>query len=112
MKTLWTSLTSGLAGCFALASSAFAAGDDYRYGHHMWSDGWGGMFMGGGMMVVFMLIVIVAVVLLVRGLAGGGTASGTGGGRSAIEILKDRYARGEIDTEEYNERKKTLTAGD
>jgi len=112
MKTLWTALTGGLAGCFALASSALAVGDDYRYGHHMWSDGWGGLFMGGGMMVVFMLIVIVAVVLLVRGLVSGGLSSTTRGGRSAIDILKDRYARGEIDTEEYNERKKILTEGD
>lgn len=79
----------------------------------MWSDGWGGMFMGGGMMVVFMLIVIVAIVLLVRGMSGGSGSGGNGsaGSRTALDILNERYARGEIDTAEYSERKKAITEG-
>jgi putative membrane protein len=37
----------------------------------------------------------------------GGT-SGSGGSASALEVLKTRYARGEIGKEEYEEKKKDL----
>ena len=78
----------------------------YYYGHPMWSGGWGGMFMGWGMMAIFMIAVIVVIVLLVKGIAGGGDA---GSKSSAHDILDERYARGEIDTAEYNERKKVIS---
>lgn len=108
MKNPGIALAVGLVSAFQAAAPALAAENDYpyRYGHHMWSDGWGGMFMGGGMMVVFLIIVVAVVVLLVRGM-GGSNGSNTGG--SALDILNERYARGEIDTEEYNERKKVIT---
>ena len=35
----------------------------------------------------------------------------TGGHGRAIDILKERYARGEIGTEEFEERKKILEGG-
>ena len=69
--------------------------------------GWGGL-MGIGMLV-FWGLVIWGVVLLVRGLAsagGGGESSRQDG--SALEILKQRYARGEIGKEEFEEKKKDL----
>ncbi len=76
----------------------------------MWSDhgGWWGMggFMGFGWIVI--LIAAVAVVwLLVRGpLAGGGEIER----RSALDILKERYARGEINREEFEQKKRDLQA--
>ena len=68
--------------------------------------GWGGLMVIG--MVVFWGLVIWGIVLLVRGLA-----SGVGGGESsrqdsALEILKRRYARGEISKEEFEDKKKDL----
>tara|TARA_B100000427_G_scaffold325156_2_gene331537 strand:+ start:512 stop:853 length:342 start_codon:yes stop_codon:yes gene_type:complete len=90
-----------------LADSADKGG--YYYGHPMWSGGWtwGHMFMGWGMMAAFLIAVIVIVVLLTRG-------SGADGGRSsdassALDILNERYARGEIDSAEYQERKKAIS---
>jgi putative membrane protein len=70
--------------------------------HSDWMWGMGG-FMGLGWIVI--LIAIVAVVwLLMRGpLAGGAQAE-----RSAVDILKERYARGEIGREEFEQKKRDL----
>jgi uncharacterized membrane protein len=38
-----------------------------------------------------------------------GWSSGIGFGESAIDILNKRYAKGEIDQKEYEEKKKELT---
>ncbi|MFW5332053.1 SHOCT domain-containing protein [Hydrogenophaga sp. ZJX-1] len=77
-------------------------------------DGYGMPFgFGGVFMVLWWVIVIVGVVMLVRWL---GQTSGrpdhghsVGGSRSAMDILKERYARGEIDEAEYLKIKRELT---
>lgn len=84
----------------------------------MWNDGWGWGGWGGGswilmavVMVLFWAVLITAVVLAVRYLAGGATQHGRGiggpqppaGGR-AEDLLAERYARGEIDEDEYRRR--------
>ncbi len=69
----------------------------------MWGDRmWGmGGFMGLGWIVI--LLAVGAVVwLLARGsLAGGGQTDR----RSALDVLKERYARGEIGREEFEQKK-------
>lgn len=74
----------------------------------MESYGWGHMLFGGLMMVSFWGIIIALVVLLVRGLtrSRGGTLSQQR--PAALDILQERYARGEIDREEYAQRKRDL----
>lgn len=72
----------------------------------MHSDDWGWGFFGHGFGLVFWIVAIVLVVGLVMGLSGRG-----GGGRgrpSARELLKERYAKGEIDQEEYERKMKDL----
>lgn len=87
------------------ASPAFADGPgEGYYGHPMWSGGWGGLFMGWGMMAIFMIAVVAVILFLIRGIGGGGDNTRP----SALDILDDRYARGEIDAAEYAERKKTI----
>ncbi len=56
-------------------------------------------------MVVFWGLVIWGIVALVRGLSTGSSAQSD----SALDILKKRYARGEINKQEYEEKKKDLT---
>jgi putative membrane protein len=73
----------------------------------MW--GWGGDWgMGWGffglMHVLWWVVLIVAAVLLFRGLRD----RGEGSRDRALDILRERYARGEIDQAEFAERKRQL----
>lgn len=72
--------------------------------------GWGWWGMGWVFMIVFWAFVIIALIFLIRWLAGqSGSRSQQGQGRdSALEILRQRYAKGEIDKEEFEQKKKDL----
>jgi putative membrane protein len=74
---------------------------------HMWGVApWGGGWIAMVFMVVFWVLVIIGIILLVKWLL----AQGSGAGRdSALEILKERYAKGEITKEEFEKKKKDLT---
>lgn len=67
--------------------------------------------LGGWGMMIFWIIVVIAIIFLVRWLAGQGrTSSGTSEKQeSALDILKKRYAKGEIDKEEFERKKRDLT---
>jgi putative membrane protein len=84
------------------------------YGHHphMWGGewGWGGMFLGPVFGLLFIAALAIAIVLVVPALGGGKAARG-GAARSALDILDERFARGEIDEKEYEERRRVLTGG-
>jgi len=93
------------------AESAAQAIDPPRYGYGPWmmdwSGGWFGMMFGPIFMILVLAGVIAAVVILVRGF--GGPAYGPNrSSHTSIDILKERYARGEIDKAEYEERRKVL----
>jgi len=75
--------------------------------------GGGGLGMGIGWLfgLLFSALVVVGLVLAVRWLwTAGRPASGSEAGDSALEIIKRRYARGEIDREEFQARKRDLLA--
>jgi putative membrane protein len=63
-------------------------------------------------MILFLAVLIAAVVILVRWL--GGSWQGTlpthhaPPGRTPLDILKERFARGEIDKDEFDERRRIL----
>lgn len=101
-----------------LSSAAWAQtpsdADRYAYGPHMM--GWGGggyaMILGPLFMILVLAVLIAAVALLVRWV--GGPWQGTPPshhappGRTAIDILKERFARGEIDKDEFEQRRRVL----
>jgi putative membrane protein len=89
---------------------------------HMWADGYGWHFwwFGPMMMMLFMVLICVAVLYFIFGrhsLSGGPPHWGPGHmmdrnqSYSALQILDERYARGEIQKEEYEERKATILSG-
>lgn len=78
--------------------------------------GYGMGGFGGILMILFWVAVIVVVVLLFRQIL---HSQGTGSSaprdqppRDPLEILRERYARGEIGTEEFEERRKVLEKRD
>ena len=76
------------------------------YGPGPW--GWGWMIGGWIMMLVFWALVIAAIVVGVRTLTGR-HGFGQPSQDSALEILRRRYAAGEITKEQFEEMKRTLS---
>jgi putative membrane protein len=79
--------------------------------------GWGGWLVMSVMMLLFWGLVIAVIIALVRYLGGtrqdGPSASSSAdrGRLSAEELLDERFARGEIDQDEYTRRRQLLRAG-
>ena len=76
---------------------------------------WYGMIFGPIMMIVVLTSIVVAVVLISRWL---GFRPGSGNGvyssprerkETAIEILEARFAKGEIEKEEFEEKRRLLS---
>ena len=111
METMKTTLTTLLAASTLLATPhlAFAQGYGYGgYGDHPMM--WGNWFMGPMMMLFMVVIVVVAVVLILKLFGDGGTAGKGHVSGNAMAILNERFAKGEIDKAEYEDRKKTMDA--
>ncbi len=64
--------------------------------------GFGGMWFMPVFFIIFWGLVIWGITAVVRGQRGSSSPD------SALEVLQKRYARGEIDKEEYEEKKKDL----
>jgi putative membrane protein len=71
------------------------------------TDGGWGFGMGLGMWA-FWILLIVIVVALVKVVGSGFGSPPATPDKSPMEILKARYARGEIDEEEFNNRRRDL----
>jgi putative membrane protein len=70
---------------------------------------WGaGMGFGGIFMILFWVLVLLGVVALAKWLFSG--AAGGGSGRRPLDILKERYARGDITREQYEQMRRDLEA--
>jgi putative membrane protein len=72
--------------------------------------GWGagsmmGWFGGGIMMIIFWVLFIALIVWVVREVGGKNSRSAS----HAIDILKERYAKGEIDRTEFESKKKDIS---
>ncbi len=70
--------------------------------------GWVGMIFGMVSMLLFWALLIAAVVVLARHAWGSNKSPENLQGKTAINILKERYARGEIEREEFEQKKRDL----
>ena len=93
-----------------MATAGAQPSGSYTQHPHMWGDwGWGGMILGPIMMILFIAAAVAAVVLVLRALGVGPGRPAAREGRTALDILDERFARGEIDKDDYEERKRTLS---
>ena len=104
---------AGIVFLFCRWNKVLAQGGEYR-GWHMGPDmmyGWGMGWFGGIFSLIFWILVIVGMVFLIKWLIQSTSRGHTGnaGGNRALEILKERYARGEIDKAEFETKKTDLS---
>jgi putative membrane protein len=108
MKRAFEILIGGVAvWLFPLAGISLAQWRNYDqgYGPGMW--GWRMMgFVSPFMMIVFWVVLVLIIVLIVRWIK---SSTGHVQEESALDILKKRYARGEISKEEFENMKKDVS---
>jgi putative membrane protein len=95
------------------ARAAAAPAEPYAWGSQMmWGWGWYGMIFGPLFMILVLAVIIAVAVLLVRWLGGTWQPPASPhhqpSGRTPLDILKERFARGAIDKEEFEERRRVL----
>ncbi len=99
--------TLTLATPFMALANAGAEGEGYHgYGHMM--GGYAHHGMGHGLLMVLAVVAVIAIVYLLVRRACPRHRHGAGRTASALSMLSERYARGEIDTAEYEERRRVL----
>ncbi len=110
-KTLMNALIPMSLTLASLPAAAQTTGGRPEYWHDGWDWGWGHMIFGSLMMVIFWGGIIFAIVLAVRWLGGRSPheAAPSASRKTALDILQERFARGEIDKEEFEERKRLLS---
>ncbi|WP_051204548.1 SHOCT domain-containing protein [Nocardioides sp. CF8] len=70
--------------------------------------GWVGWITMTLLMVSFWAVVVFAVIAMFRGSGAGGQSSRPLGQRTPMDVLEERFARGEIDAEELRTRAEIL----
>ncbi len=84
----------------------------YGWGPHMmgWGGGWYPMIFGPLFMILFLAVLVALAVILVRWLGGPGSypPHQLPPARTPLDILKERFARGEIDKAEFEDRRRVL----
>jgi len=105
-------MTAALTAIFSSPTLAWAQqATTYPGSHMMWDGGWQGWFLGPLMMIAFLTIAVAAVVLVIRWLGGDRdhrVPTQTHREKKPMDILRIRFAKGEIDNEEFEERRKIL----
>jgi len=83
-------------------------GGNPMMGYGGWGNmmGWGFGILGWLFMIIFWILIILGVIALVRYLGNSGKT--VKDDNTPLDILKERYAKGEIDKEEFNEKKKDI----
>ncbi len=102
-------LMTSAASLAPLAAAADVAAQPMGPGGWHGGWGWGHMVFGSLMMLLFLGAVVLAVVAVVRWTGGSSQRRELSSESRALAILEERFARGEIDREEFEERRRILT---
>jgi putative membrane protein len=94
----------------AVWAQAQSGAERYGWGPHMmgWGGGWYAMIFGPLFMILFLAVLVAVVVILVRWLGGPWQGAMPPHQFPPLDILKERFARGEIDKTEFEERRRVL----
>lgn len=76
-------------------------------GWHQFLHGWGGWFFGPMMMLLFLALLVGAAIVVAR-LFRTDRPGGNGQTDQALEILRERFAKGEITKGEFDEMRQAL----
>ena len=76
---------------------------------HGWGMGWGGGMVPGPLLSIVLLVLLLAAVFALVRWLGAGDGGASRRTRTARDILDERYARGEIDREEYRRRRQDIS---
>lgn len=103
MRTWMLSALASVAIWAGQFGAAFAQPRGYWDDHMM---GWGGWWFGPVMMLVFLAVIVLIIIGLWRLFSG--SQSDRARSDASLEILRERFARGEIDEEEFESRRRAL----
>ena len=79
---------------------------DHMMGFSMMSNNWGWMGFGWLFMIAFWILIFLGIIWLIKNFAN--QNQNLNKDSQALEILKQRYAKGEINKQEFEEKKKDL----
>jgi putative membrane protein len=106
---IWREILFAMFMRWLVPAAAFAQERSYEWGWGMHPMGWMGGAWGIGMMFMmffFWILIIAGLVIGIRWLMSGTKERR---GDTALEILRQRYARGEINREEFETKKRDLS---
>ena len=95
-----------------LASALASCSDKEAWRHTMMGDvgGWWGMGFGWIFMILFWGLLILAIAALAKWLMQQPPGGASSRDKTPLQILQERYARGEIDREEYEQKRQDLVS--
>jgi putative membrane protein len=113
LKSFVVGIFLSLISLFSIYSNTFAQSgrsEGWNMGPGM-MGGWGMGWFGGIFMILFWILILIGLVFVIKWLIQSTSRARNNGqsGSRALEILKERYARGEIDKAQFEDMKRDLT---